>query len=101
LISCVAVEASILLAASRGNSAVILKEPASYKVDTDSITTKVRQEFAAKENAKMPRDAPVISAVLFRRPYIVSSPAIDLAASCRAAPVARRLTPASVKLGMG
>jgi hypothetical protein len=96
------VEASILLAASRGNSAVILKEAAaSYKVDTDSITTKVRQEFAAKENAKMPRDAPVISAVLFRRPYIVSSPAIDLAASCRAAPVARRLTPASVKLGMG
>jgi len=47
------VEASILLAASRGNPTVILKEAAaSYKVDTDAITTKVRQEFAAKEKAK-------------------------------------------------
>ena len=47
------VEASILLAASRGNSTVILKEAAAtYKVDTEAITTKVRQEFAAKEKAK-------------------------------------------------
>jgi hypothetical protein len=47
------VEASILLAASRGNPTVILKEAAAtYKVDTDAITTKVRQEFAAKEKAK-------------------------------------------------
>jgi ParB family transcriptional regulator, chromosome partitioning protein len=47
------VEASILLAAARGNPTVILKEAAAtYKVDTDAITTKVRQEFAAKEKAK-------------------------------------------------
>ena len=47
------VEASILLASSRGNPTVILKEAATaYKVDTEAIATKVRQEFAAKERAK-------------------------------------------------
>jgi len=47
------VEASILLAASRGNPTAILKEAAAtYKVDSDAITTKVKQEFAAKEKAK-------------------------------------------------
>jgi len=47
------VEASILLSASRGNPTVILKEAAAtYKVDTEAITTRVRQEFAAKEKAK-------------------------------------------------
>jgi len=47
------VEASILLAASRGNSTAILKEAtATYKVDTDAITAKVRQEFSAKEKTK-------------------------------------------------
>ncbi len=47
------VEVSILIAASRGNPAVILKEAATaYKVDTDAITAKVRQEFTAKEKAK-------------------------------------------------
>jgi ParB family chromosome partitioning protein len=47
------VESSILLAASRGNSSAVLKEAATaYKVDTDAIATKVRQEFAAKEKAK-------------------------------------------------
>jgi ParB family chromosome partitioning protein len=47
------VEASILLAASRSNPTAILKEAAAtYKVDTDAITTKVRQEFAAKEKAR-------------------------------------------------
>jgi len=47
------VEASILLAASRGNPSSILKEAATaYKVDTDAIATKVKQEFAAKEKAK-------------------------------------------------
>ena len=47
------VEASILLAASRGNPATVLKDAASaYKVDTDAITAKVKQEFAAKEKAK-------------------------------------------------
>jgi len=47
------VEASILLAATRGNPAIILKEAATiYKVDTEAITAKVKQEFAAKEKAK-------------------------------------------------
>ncbi len=47
------VESSILLAASRGNPSAVLKDAATaYKVDTDAITAKVRQEFAAKEKAK-------------------------------------------------
>ena len=47
------VESSILLAASRSNPATILKDAASaYKVDTDAIALKVKQEFAAKEKAK-------------------------------------------------
>ncbi len=47
------VEASILLAATRGNPSTVLKEAATaYKVDTDVIATKVKQEFAAKEKAK-------------------------------------------------
>jgi ParB family chromosome partitioning protein len=47
------VESSILLAASRGNASAILKDAATaYKVDTDAITAKVKQEFEAKEKAK-------------------------------------------------
>jgi ParB family chromosome partitioning protein len=47
------VESSILLAASRGNPSSVLKDAAAvYKVDTDTIAAKVRQEFAAKEKAK-------------------------------------------------
>ena len=47
------VEASILLAASRGNATTILKDAAAvYKVDTEAIGLKVKQEFAAKEKAK-------------------------------------------------
>ncbi|HEX4022241.1 MAG TPA: ParB/RepB/Spo0J family partition protein [Acidobacteriaceae bacterium] len=47
------VESSILLAASRGNPANILKDAATvYKVDTDAIAVKVKQEFAAKDKAK-------------------------------------------------
>ena len=47
------VESSILLAATRGNPAAVLNAAATvYKVDTDAITAKVKQEFAAKENAK-------------------------------------------------
>jgi len=47
------VEACILLAASRGNPSTVLKEAATaYKVDTDAIGSKVRQEFATKEKAK-------------------------------------------------
>ena len=47
------VESSILLAASRGNPSSVLEDAATaYKVDTDAIAAKVRQEFAAKEKAK-------------------------------------------------
>jgi ParB family chromosome partitioning protein len=47
------VESSIMLAASRGNPSSVLKDAATaYKVDTDAIAAKVRQEFAAKEKAK-------------------------------------------------
>jgi ParB family chromosome partitioning protein len=47
------VESSILLAATRGNPSSVLKDAAtSYKVDTDAIAVKVRQEFTAKEKAK-------------------------------------------------
>ncbi|SEG67632.1 chromosome partitioning protein, ParB family [Bryocella elongata] len=47
------VEACILLAASRGNPSSVLKEAAiAYKVDTEAIAAKVRQEFAVKEKAK-------------------------------------------------
>jgi hypothetical protein len=47
------VETTILLTASRSNPATILRDAASmYKVDTDAITLKVKQEFAAKEKAK-------------------------------------------------
>ncbi len=47
------VETTILLAASRANAATVLRDAATaYKVDTDAITLKVKQEFAAKEKAK-------------------------------------------------
>jgi ParB family chromosome partitioning protein len=47
------VESSILLAASRGNPATILRDAATaYKVDTDAIAAKVKQEFSVKEKAK-------------------------------------------------
>ena len=47
------VETAILLAASRMNAATVLRDAAAaYKVDTDAITQKVKQEFAAKAKAK-------------------------------------------------
>lgn len=47
------VEASILLASSRGNPTTVLRDAAStYRVDTDAIATKVKQEFAAKAKTK-------------------------------------------------
>ena len=54
------VEASILLASSRGNPTAILKEAAiAYKVDTEAIALKVKQEFATREKAKkVPEPAP-------------------------------------------
>jgi ParB family transcriptional regulator, chromosome partitioning protein len=47
------VEATILLSASRHNGAGSLKDAATlYKVDTDAIAQKVKQEFTAKVKAK-------------------------------------------------
>jgi ParB family chromosome partitioning protein len=47
------VEATILLAASRHDGADVLRDAATmYKVDTDAIASKVKQEFAAKATAK-------------------------------------------------
>jgi ParB family chromosome partitioning protein len=47
------VETAILLATSKANPAIVLREAANtYKVDTDAIALKVKQEFAAKEKAK-------------------------------------------------
>jgi ParB family chromosome partitioning protein len=41
----------------RGHAATVLRDAASaYKVDTEAITLKVKQEFAAKEEAeKVPK----------------------------------------------
>ncbi len=49
MLSRLLVKACILLAAPRGNPGTVLKDAAAYKVDTDAILAKVRQEFAAKE----------------------------------------------------
>ena len=47
------VETAILLAASRTNTATVLQDAANvYKVDTDAITLKVKQEFGAKEKGR-------------------------------------------------
>ena len=47
------VEISIVLASGRSNGGNALREAAAaYKVNTDAITLKVKQEFAAKEKAK-------------------------------------------------
>jgi len=47
------VETAILLAASRTNPGTVLRDAAAaYRVDTEAITAKVKQEFAAKERTK-------------------------------------------------
>jgi ParB family chromosome partitioning protein len=49
----VLVELTILLTAARQQTTQVLNEAAAiYKVDTDAIATKVKQEFAAKDKAK-------------------------------------------------
>jgi ParB family chromosome partitioning protein len=40
------------LAAARTNPAVLRDAAATYKVDTDAIAQKVKQEFAAKKKAR-------------------------------------------------
>ncbi len=53
------VEIAILHAATRNNAAQVLRDAAAvYKVDTDSIAAKVKQEFAAKEKAKLTKKTP-------------------------------------------
>ncbi|MBB5064983.1 ParB/RepB/Spo0J family partition protein [Granulicella mallensis] len=50
----VVIELTILLAAARGNSATVLRDAAVvYKVNTDAIALKVKQEFAAKEKMQV------------------------------------------------
>lgn len=47
------VEATIMLAASRTNPVTVLRDAATvYKVDTDTIALKTKEEFAAKEKAR-------------------------------------------------
>ena len=53
LLGRIIVELTIVIAASRGNAPVVLKDAAAtYKVDTDAIAAKVKKEFADKEKAK-------------------------------------------------
>jgi ParB family chromosome partitioning protein len=48
------VEIAILQAATRQNATQVLREAATvYKVDVDAISLRVKQEFAAKEKAKL------------------------------------------------
>jgi hypothetical protein len=50
------IEITILHAAMRQNATHVLRETAMvYKVDVDAIGLKVKQDFAAKEKAKLPR----------------------------------------------
>ncbi len=49
----IVVESAILLAASRANASQVLRDAATaYKVDTDAIAAKVKQEFATKDKVK-------------------------------------------------
>ena len=54
----VLVELTILLTAAHRQTAQVLNEAAAvYKVDTDAIAAKVKQEFAAKDKAKSAKKA--------------------------------------------
>ncbi|HEY1804882.1 MAG TPA: ParB/RepB/Spo0J family partition protein [Terracidiphilus sp.] len=58
-LSRVLVQTVILLAASRSNVAAVLRDAATvYKVDTDAITLKVKQEFASKERGPSTKAKP-------------------------------------------
>jgi ParB family chromosome partitioning protein len=53
ILGSVLVQLTLVMAASRSNGPAVLSEAATlYKVDTDAIALKVKQEFAAKEKAK-------------------------------------------------
>ena len=48
------VELTIILAAARGNSATVLRDAAAvYRVATDAIALKVKQEFVAKAKTQV------------------------------------------------
>jgi ParB family chromosome partitioning protein len=53
MLSRLQVESSILIAATRGDPATILNDAAStYKVGTDAVASKVKQELAAKRRPR-------------------------------------------------
>jgi ParB family transcriptional regulator, chromosome partitioning protein len=53
ILGSVIVQLALLLAAARGNGALILREAAAvYKVDAEAITAKVKREFAGRDKAK-------------------------------------------------
>jgi ParB family chromosome partitioning protein len=53
VVGSILVELAIVLTAARQQTAQVLKDAAAvYKVDTDAIAAKVKQEFAAKEKGK-------------------------------------------------
>jgi ParB family chromosome partitioning protein len=59
----VMVELTVVLAASRSNAPAVLKDAAAvYKVDTEAIQAKVKQEFAAKDKARAEKKPPVKTA---------------------------------------
>jgi ParB family chromosome partitioning protein len=61
----VLVELTIVLSAARGNSVHVLRDAAAaYKVNTDAIALKVKQEFAAKEKARTEKKPPTKAAAL-------------------------------------
>jgi ParB family chromosome partitioning protein len=62
------VEVSVLLASGRSNGSSALRDAAAaYKVDTDAIALKVKQEFAAKEKAKKEGEPTTSGAVKNRK----------------------------------
>jgi ParB family chromosome partitioning protein len=65
ILGSVLVQLSLVLAASRQNRANMLREAATlYKVDVDAIGLKVKQEFAAKDKAKLAKKPVSKSATL-------------------------------------
>ena len=59
MLGCVLIELTILRVASRHHTAQVLREAAAvYKLDTDDIALKVKQEFAARDRKQtMKEDA--------------------------------------------
>jgi ParB family chromosome partitioning protein len=63
MLSCILVQLTIVLAASRSNAPSVFREAATvYEVDTEAIAQKVKAEFAAK--AKVKKEATLAKATL-------------------------------------